>query len=170
VRSRATLPVGHTDGVVDHEGGSGRRLGEAEESRSLADVLRNWIREGRSVRLAVGDTVWTARPGGVSEELVQVGPTSVVLGRVTSVRAGLAGVQAAEPAVEAPPTLVGLLEEVASRPETVEIGGPDLEPIQGRVLGVVAGSHVEVAADDGSEWLVPLASLGWLSRGDSGAR
>jgi hypothetical protein len=158
--------------VVERERGRGGQrgdeLGERGGSGALADVLRSWIREGRSVRLAVGDTVWLARPGGVSGELVQIGPTSVVLAKVTSVRAGLAGVQAGDVSREAPATLAGLLRELAERSETVEIGGPDLEPIQGRILAVVAGSHLEIAADDGSEWLVPLGSLGWLSRGGPG--
>jgi hypothetical protein len=71
----------------------------------------------------------------------------------------------ADPPSQPPPTLLQLLEELAARTESVEVGGRDLEPIQGRLLGVTPGSHIEVAADDGSEWLVPLVSVGWLSHG-----
>ncbi|MEA3215741.1 MAG: hypothetical protein QOJ19_1897 [Acidimicrobiia bacterium] len=137
--------------------------GSAE--RTLAEALGAWVREGRTVRIAVGETVWQGRPAGVSAELVQVGPTLVVLARVTSIRAGMSGVHAAAARVEPPATLQELLQSVADRAEQVEVGGPDIEPVQGRVLAVTPGSHIELVADDGSEWLLPLPSLGWLSIG-----
>lgn len=143
---------------------------QASSTRNLAEALRAWVREGRTVRVAVGETVWQGRAAGVSAELVQIGPTLVVLARVTSVRAGMSGVQAAEERVEPPATLEGLLQTVAERAERVEVGGPDIEAVEGRVFAVNPGSHIEMVAEDGSEWLVPLASLGWLSVGPAAAR
>jgi hypothetical protein len=137
---------------------------------SLAEALGAWAREGRTVRVAVGDIVWQGRPAGVSAALVQIGPTLVVLAKVTSVRAGMSGVQAADARVEPPATLEELLQAVAERSEQVEVGGPDIEAVQGRVLAVTPGSHIEVVAEDGSEWLLPLSSLGWLSLGPAPAR
>lgn len=133
--------------------------------RTLSEALGAWVLEGRTVRIAVGETVWQGRPAGVSAELVQVGPTLVVLARVTSIRAGMSGVHAAIARVEPPPTLQDLLQSLAERAEQVEVGGPEIEPVQGRILAVTPGSHIEVVADDGSEWLLPLSSLGWLSVG-----
>jgi hypothetical protein len=176
----------HTGGVGDqwrgHSGGDeGKPVREVRPvthvpadlqgsaERTLSEALGAWVREGRTVRIAVGETVWQGRPAGVSAELVQVGPTLVVLARVTSIRAGMSGVHAAAARVEPPATLRELLQSVADRAEQVEVGGPDIEPVQGRVLAVMPGSHIELLADDGSEWLLPLSSLGWLSIGAGAA-
>ena len=70
----------------------------------------------------------------------------------------------AVPDLEAPRGVVARLREVDNSGEEVELGGRDLmTPLEG-VVQVVAGSHVELRARDGSEWVVPLSEVSYLIR------
>lgn len=138
-------------------------------SRSLPEVALEFLYRGDVIRVAVGQRSWIGflthvgtgvmtlqTPTGAEIDLAYDGLSSIrVVERTT------AGGRSRTS--KHPGELVARLREVENSGEAVELGGRDLPSLEGMVE-VVASSHLEFRARDGSEWVVPLTGVGYLIR------
>ena len=134
-------------------------------SRPLAEVALEYLYRGDSIRATVGQRSWT----GV---VVHVGSGAMTLRTQAGVEidvafSGLISIRVVQRARSGgrtrtskyPGELVARLRELENTGETVEIGGRSLLPGVEGTVDVVARSHVEFLARDGSEWVVPLTEI-----------
>lgn len=138
-------------------------------SRSLPEVALEFLYRGDVIRVTVGQRSWI---GSVTHVGTGVMTLQTQAGAEIDVAYdGLSSIRVVERTTSGgrsrttkhPGELVARLREVENSGEAVELGGRDLPSLEGTV-GVVAGSHLEFRARDGSEWVVPLTEVGYLIR------
>ncbi len=137
--------------------------------RSLAEVALEFLYRGDSIRVTVGDRIWTGT-------VVHVGTGVMTLGTQAGAEVdldydGLTSIRVVERArlggrsrvSKHPGELVARLRELENTEETVEVGGRRLEAVVGTVE-VVARSHLEFRARDGGAWILPLGEIDYVIR------
>ncbi len=138
-------------------------------SRSLPEVALEFLYRGDVIRVDVGQRTWI----GI---VIHVGTGVMTLETQAGAEIdvpynGLVSIRVVERTTAGgrsrttkhPGELVARLRELETTGEAVELGGRDLPSLEGMVA-VVADSHVELRARDGSEWVVPLTEVGYLIR------
>lgn len=143
--------------------------------RSLDEVALDFLYRGDTIRVTVADRSWTGT-------VVHVGVGVMTLRTPTKVEVDIAypGVTSMRVVERArvggrsrtskhPGEIVARLRELQNSGEEVQVGGRHLLSIEGTVQ-VVARSHVELRGRDGSEWVVPLSELDYLSRAGESSR
>ena len=138
-------------------------------NRSLPEVALEFLYRGDVIRVAVGQRSWIGIVTHVGTGVMTLQtPTGA---EIDFAYDGLSSIRVVERTASGgrartskhPGELVARLREVENSGEAVELGGRDLPSLEGTV-GVVARSHLEFRARDGSEWMVPLAEVGYLIR------
>lgn len=141
--------------------------------RTLAEAIRDSMVQQSVVGVHAGSTALAGVPAEANDQLLCLltgSSTAVIkLSCVSAVRVqppttDERAAHSAAPPAQLPASMRALLRELAVTEEVVELAGPALAPLRGRVLAVSGGSHVDFATSDGCEWLVPLASVGWVVR------
>ncbi|MGH3519842.1 MAG: hypothetical protein ACRDQ7_21120 [Haloechinothrix sp.] len=137
--------------------------------RGLDEVALEFMHRGDTIRIAVGSRAWIGTVVHVGLRLLRLrieagAVIDVDLSRLTSVsvvhRSPTGG---RSPGGPDPATMIALLRQLEHTHDAVEIGGPELDPVTVRVL-VVAQTHIEGLGVDGTEWVFPLHSIGYVSR------
>ncbi len=139
----------------------------ARAKRALDDVALEFMHRGDTVRVTVGQRSWTGVIVHVGSKLLtlraQSGTTiDIDLGKLTSlavVNRSSAGGRSS--GIPDPPSLIARLRELEQTSAVVELGGAALEAIRVQVLAV-AQTHAETRAVDGTEWVIPLASIAYV--------
>ena len=139
-------------------------------NRLLPEVALEFLYRGDVIRVAVGQRSWIGvvthvgagvmtlqTPTGSEIDFAYDGLSSIrVVERTTS--------GGRSRTTKHPGELVARLREVENSREAVELGGRDLVASLEGTVEVVARSHLEFRARDGSEWVVPLTEVGYLIR------
>lgn len=139
-------------------------------SRSLADVALEFLYRADTVRVAVGGQGWVGtvlHAGATVMTLATASGVEIDVGydRLTSIRVvERARVGGRSNVSKHPGSLVARLRELENTGEKVEIGGATLAPAIIGTVVVTGRTHIEVRGIDGSEWVVPLAEIGYLVR------
>lgn len=147
-----------------------REVEAAEEqlernTRALADVFIEFMEQGDSVEVLVGQQRIAGQISAVGADLVTIDAgerradislTQLASARVTANKAGRG--RAYEP--PGSETVVSRLRELAgARAGTVaELSGPMLAAVTGSV-DAVSGSHLELTTPAGEHWVIPLSSI-----------
>ena len=139
-------------------------------NRSLPEVALEFLYRGDIIRVAVGQRSWI---GVVTHVGIGVMTLRTQAGAEIDVAyEGLSSIRVVERTTSGgrtrttkhPGELVARLREVENSGEAVELGGRDLVSSLEGTVEVVASSHLEFRARDGSEWVVPLGEVGYLIR------
>jgi hypothetical protein len=141
-------------------------------NRGLDEVALEFMHRGDKVRITVGPRAWTGAVIHAGQRLLKLrteggADIDVDLRRFTSIavvhRSPTGGRSPGDPD---PASMIARLRQLEQTAETVELGGPDLEPVLVRVA-VVAKTHVEAQGIDGTEWVIPVDSIAYVTRTDS---
>jgi len=143
-------------------------------TRGLDEVALELMHRGDNVRIAVGQRAWTGALIHAGRRLLKLrteggAVIDVDLRRLTSIavihRSPAGGHAPGDPD---PATMIARLRQLEQTAETVEVGGPDLDPVAVHVV-VVAHTHIEAQGIDGTEWVIPVGSIAYVIRTDSPA-
>ncbi len=143
-------------------------------TRSLAEVALEFLYRGDSIRVAVGERIFTGQVTHVGTGVMTLrtpGDNEIdiaydCLGSIRVVNRAASGGRARTSTH--PGEMVARLRELENSGEQVELGGAGLvQSLEGTVT-VVARSHLEFRARDGSEWVVPLTEIGYVIRVSGG--
>ena len=138
-------------------------------NRSLPEVALEFLYRGDVIRVAVGQRSWIGIVTHVGTGVMTLQTQADA--EIDVAYDGLSSMRVVERTASGgrsrttkhPGELVARLRELENSGEAVELGGRVLPSLEGTV-GVVAASHLEFRARDGSEWVVPLTEVGYLIR------
>lgn len=137
--------------------------------RGLDEVALEFMHRGDLVRIAVGPRAWTGTIIHAGKTLLKLRTESgavldIDLKRLTSIvvvhRSPTGGRARGDPD---PASMIARLRQLEQTAERVEVGGPELDPVAVRVV-VVAQTHIDAEAVDGTEWVIPVGSIAYVIR------
>ena len=156
--------------IEDHEFREGLQEAAAQSERAnrhLDEVVVEFMHRVDTIRIAVGPCAWIGQIVHVGRSLLRLETAGAAwididILKVTSIAAvSRSAAGGRSPGSGDPATLIARLRELEQGNKVVEIGGPSLDPVPVRVL-VVASDHVEAEGIDGTEWTLPLESIGFV--------
>ena len=142
---------------------------QARAARDLAAVALELVQRGDTVRATVGERAFVGRVVHVGIDLMTLEDAAgnlfdLLLPAMEALRVverSRDGGQAKRS--EYPARFRGRLAEAEATGEELELGSATAAPRAGRVMSVGV-DHVEFRGRDGSEWIIPLASVAFVIR------